>query len=129
MCFLFRPQFPCLYVPLPPLAYKREQKGKRVAAADRRKQKAVATQAATNTDPQTPSAVPTTSQTAQLTIEPSTVTSMDSSVGSGTVAVSGGVRAEGTESCSSARDEEAMETDTVVEQAGVGSATVVASVS
>lgn len=111
------------------LAYKREQKGKRVAAADRRKQKAVATQAAVTPDPQTLTAVPTTPQTAQLSIEPSTVTNVDSSGGGGTVTASGGIRAEGTDSCSSGRDEEAMETDTVIEQAGVGSATVVASVS
>lgn len=111
-----------------PSAYKREQKGKRVAAADRRKQKAVASQAATSTDPQIPTPVPTASQTTQVSVEPSTVAGMDSSGSGGIVPASGGVGAEGTESCGPVRDEEAMETDTVVEQ-GVGSGTAVTSVS
>lgn len=119
----------CSTFPSYPSAYKREQKGKRVAAADRRKQKAVASQAAATTDPQIPP-VPTTSQTTQVSVEPSTAANVDSSSGGvGMVSVSDGVRAEGMDSCGPARDDEAMETDTVVEQTGVGSATAVTSVS
>lgn len=96
-----------------------------MAAADRRKQKAVASQAATTTDPQMPP-VPNTSHTTQVSVEPSTAAGVDSS---SSVPVSDGVRGEGTEGCGPARDEEAMETDTVIEQAGVGSATAITSVS
>ena len=109
-----------------------------MAAADRRKQKAViATQSTTPTDTQPPSgtaaAVPSTSQAvATFSVEPDTTDtvdtgSMESSVG-GPAAVGGGVTSETIES--TAKADEAMEIDTVIDpSSGVGSATAVISVS
>lgn len=100
-----------------------------MAAADRRKQKAViATQAATSNDPQpsVPGAAPSTSQAAAFSVEPST-TDMESSSG-GTAAVSASVGAESIRSGDTMREEEAMEIDTVAEETGgVGGATAVIS--
>ena len=108
-----------------------------MAAADRRKQKAViATQTTTPIDTQPPSgtaAVPSSSQAvADFSAEPSTTDTVSAGTvegsGSGSVTVGSGVMEETVESTAGA--DEAMETDTVIDPSGgVGSATAVISVS